>query len=296
VADYPLSPNLALKRPIVGSGQQWSTQKYVVDNFDAIDTFAGVVDGRLDKVEQFGGNAAARDARFGVPANAGARVALAESGAHWFNRDKGWLEQYYAAYNDAGVSAATPVKDVAGWAPAISAGRILLTKFTAAVNGTGTVTKKGGKVEFATAQGLLIDNCFTADFDRYELELSSSVVSSSTAVEMRFRVGGVTDAASAYSYSFREITPGAAETGLGPATEMIISRAFSGGFMLHSMIDNPAAAGRKTFMINHMFDNDTKTRIGGSQYNAAKAFDGFWLDLSGASTFTGELRIYGVVN
>ena len=47
-------------------------------------------------------------------------------------------------------------------------------------------------------------------------------------------------------------------------------------------------------MLNHMMDADTKTRIGGSQYNATAAFDGFWLDLTGTGTFTGEFRLYGI--
>ncbi len=240
------------------------------------------------------GTTAARNIAYPTPGSAAARVALANTVPLWYNTDKGWEEQYYAQYDDAGVGAGTPVRAAHGWAPRHDVARVQLTKFTAAVNGTGTVTKKGGKVEFATAQGVLIDNCFTADFPRYELELTCSVVSTATALEMRFRSGGTTNSTANYAYNFREITPGAAESGAGPVTEMIISRAFTGGFTLRSVIDAPADAARKTMMLNHMMDSDTKTRIGGSQYNATAAFDGFWLDLTGTGTFTGEFRLYGI--
>lgn len=242
------------------------------------------------------GTTAERNTYWGTPGDAASRVALANQFAVWNNIEKGWTEQYYAAYNDAGVGANTPVKATAGWAPTAAGGRVLLTRYTAAVNGTGTVTKKGGKVEFTTAQGLLIDSAFTADFDRYELEMFCSSVSANSSVEMRFRSGGTTNSTSNYAYSFREIVPGTAETGAGPVTEMIISRAFTGGFMLRSEIENPFDSTVKTFMLNHMFDADTKTRIGGSQYNATAGWDGFWIDLTGTSTFTGYMRLYGVVS
>ena len=171
---------------------------------------------------------------------------------------------------------------------------MLITKFTAAVNGTGTVTKKGGKVEFNTAQGVLLDGVFTSDFDRYEMELTCSGGSTTADLEARFRAAGVTDSSSNYSYSFREIVPGTAESAIGPVSQMIISRGFVGGFALKSTIVNPTDAARKTLMLNHMFDVDTKTRIGGSQLNLAKAVDGIYLDFSSTLTFTGEVRFYGI--
>lgn len=242
------------------------------------------------------GTTAQRNTYWGTPANAADRVALANRYARWFNTDKGWEEQYFAQFDDAGVTASTPVQPAHGWGPAVSNGRVLLTRFTAAINGTGTVTKKGGKVEFNTAQGLLIDNVFTADFDRYEMEMTVTGGSTTASLEARFRAATVTDSSSNYSYSFREIVPGTAEAAIGPTTQMEISRAFVSGFILKSTIANPVDAARKTQMLNHMFDTDTKTRIGGSQLNLNKAVDGLWLDFTGTATFTGEVRFYGIAN
>jgi hypothetical protein len=293
MTEYAPTPETGFLLPVPNTGQQWKTDEYVVNNFNKADTKFGAHDDRLEKLEgQLRGNTAARDAYWGTASTPPNRVTLANKYPTWFNTDKGWEEQYFAQFDDGG-AASTPVRAVAGWAPRVDSGRILIQRHTVAVNGTGTVTKKGGKVEFATAQGLTVDNCFTSDFPRYEMELTASVVSTATALEMRFRAAGVTDASANYSYSFREIaTP--TEAANGPVTEMIISRAFTGGFILRSVIDSPTDATRKTMMLNHMFDNDTKTRIGGSQLNLAKAVDGIWLDLSGAGTFTGELRIYGI--
>ena len=59
-------------------------------------------------------SSAARDAKFGVPADETARLALQNSGAVTIRTDTGWTEQYYATYNAAtNPGGASP----AGWYP-----------------------------------------------------------------------------------------------------------------------------------------------------------------------------------
>ena len=290
------TPEIGFVLPQVNTGQQWRTDEYIVGNFQKADAAFIADRARMLKLEGLlRGNTAARDAFWGVPAaNAGARVTFANRYPTWFNTDKGWEEQYFAKFDDGG-AATTPVKDNFGWAPSLGQGRVLLTRYAAAAVGGGTVTRKGGKTEFAGVQSVSADNVFTADFERYELELYVSAVSVAGAMTMQFRAAAVTDVTNNYAWSFREIaTP--TETAVGPDTNMTVCRAWTGGFILRSVIDNPVNAGRKTMMLNHMFDTDTKTRIGGSQYNANKAFDGFLLDVSSTATWTGEFRVYGIVS
>lgn len=311
------TPNLSLTLAVPGTNEPFDVPD-VNANFTAIDTEVGSLratnttqNNRLTNIEDLtlptattpnigvvpSGTTAERDGFWGSPSDAATRVALANKYARWFNTDKGWEEQYFAKFDDAGVATATPVKDNFGWGPSLGTGRVLISRFTLAKVGTpGTVTKKGAKVEFDTAEGFTVDGCFTSDFDRYELELTSTGGSTTSVLNMQFRAAGVTDSTSNYSYSFREIVPGTAESAIGPTTQMEISRAFVSGFILKSTVANPTNAARKTQMLNHMFDTDTKTRIGGSQLNLNKAVDGFYLDFSGTATFTGDLRIYGVTS
>lgn len=66
------------------------------------------------------GSAAARDAHWGVPGSAGARLALQAQGATTIRTDTGWTERYFAAATDGGTNpGGTPT---AGWYPV--AGRL----------------------------------------------------------------------------------------------------------------------------------------------------------------------------
>lgn len=65
-----------------------------------------------------GGTTTERDARFGVPADDVARVALANQRVNWYNQDLGWIESYYTVTGLAGLTARGLMAGTAsGWYP-----------------------------------------------------------------------------------------------------------------------------------------------------------------------------------
>jgi hypothetical protein len=64
------------------------------------------------------GTTAQRDAKYGVPGTAAARVALANQQVTWFNMDLGWKERYYEVTASAGLTAVGLVTGATpGWYP-----------------------------------------------------------------------------------------------------------------------------------------------------------------------------------
>lgn len=239
------------------------------------------------------GTTAQRDAYYPTPGNAAARVALAATAPRWFNTEKGYEQQYFAQFDDAGAGIFS--KAVFGWYPSNTSGSVLLSAFTATkVGAPGTLTKKGAMVEFAGVEGLTIDGVFSADFPRYEMRLTTVDFSTGGQIIAQLRVGGVTDATANYAYSYREAA-GGADVGVGPVTTMIVAQGFDGtNVSTHEIVDPFDAARRTLMMVLGAFNSDTKSRFGGSQYNAAKSFDGIYLDTDSTNTMHGNLRFYGI--
>lgn len=127
----PPTPFLGLVLPDPGTAEQHST---ATQNgwFQAIDTAAGVVDGRVDTIEKYTNPAAAlgtygltprgttaqRDALWTGTGTAAARVAQANKVPLWFNTDKGYTERYFNQHDDAGALLRNSAA-VHGWYPAI---------------------------------------------------------------------------------------------------------------------------------------------------------------------------------
>lgn len=117
-------PNTGAILPVLGSGQAWEGSVYN-GNFTGVDAAIGADRARLTTIEGKlvgnglvpAGTTAARDGLYGVPSNAAARVALANSGARWFNTDNGYQERYFSPAADAGAVAWNSSK-AGGWAPA----------------------------------------------------------------------------------------------------------------------------------------------------------------------------------
>lgn len=234
------------------------------------------------------GTGTRRDAVYGVPTLVADQVALANAEPRWFNTDKGWEEQYYAAYNAAGVTASTPVRDVAGWAPSLRAGRVPLTRFTT------TGVKKGGKAEFTNAATVALDALFTTDFDRYEVEVTASAASAALNLTLQFRAGGAANTTANYFHSFAEsATAGLSQSVTGTAaSSSLIGRVSLVGASIRILIVNPAQP-RRTWTHNTSLDSDSVHRTGGASFALTNVFDGFVLATGGA-TMTGDIRVYGL--
>lgn len=96
-----LTTNFAIKWRMSASASDETQITQRLNTYDAIDN---------------GGTAAQRNAIFGVPATAAARLALHLKMAQWKRVDKGWTEQYFATLAD-GASQANGAVSVAGWYP-----------------------------------------------------------------------------------------------------------------------------------------------------------------------------------
>lgn len=294
MTEYAPTDELGLVLPIPNTGQAWRTDEYIVNNFNKVDDGFTADRARILKLEGLlRGNTAARDAFWGTASTAPARVTLANKYPTWFNIDKGYEEQFFAQFDDGG-GATTPVKAVGGWGPKAE-GEVLLTRFTTAkVGAAGTLTKKGGMIEFTGVEGLTVDGLFSADFQRYIMRLTTIDFSTGGQITAQFRVGGVTDTAANYSYSYREFA-GGSDVGIGPVNNMIVAQGFDGtNWSTHEIADPFDAARRTGMMLLGAFNSDTKTRVGGSQYNTAKSFDGIYLDTDSTNTMHGFLKFYGI--
>lgn len=240
------------------------------------------------------GTAAQRDAYWPAPGDAAARVALASQYALWFNTEKGYLQQYFAQWDDAGVGTA-PAKAVHGWGPALSGARHLLHAFT--VGGTGA--QKRGATTYLSADlaTVTIDGVFSADFDTYELELWTPGVGVNTDCLAVLRNGGV-DLAAGYSNTRTETSGAGTVTGSAASAETSakIGRmdANAGGTAITTRITNPATALPKHFR-GQSYDSGANLRVLGSYVNNSVAHDGIKLTATGTLFKAGtRIRIYGL--
>lgn len=137
-----------------------------------------------------GGSAAERDERYPPPTNPADRVALASRSIRWFNTDKGWEEQYFSQWNDAGASPVTSAQ-TGGWKPL---GRPLVHP-TAVVATGGAAADHGSHVEVSTGTtGVLLQGVFTDDFEDYEVIVRASDTSGADDVLIRMAIGSAIQA------------------------------------------------------------------------------------------------------
>ena len=300
MAEYALTPTLGLKRPISGTGQAWSTQKYITDNMDAIEDFASDSNIRFDRLEKYlSGTSAERDAFWGTPTLPADRALLANKGARWYNKDRGYWQQYYAQFDDTGLGTG-PGAAAAGWKPHASNGMIALDKFTVGKDGgVGTVTKKGYKAEFAAVATVTLDGLFSAypEFEEFEILYNCSVASVDLSIIFGLRAAGATNASANYTSTYQENSPAAgAHSGVAAQTTATMNRVAASGGVMSLRIINPMSTTRRKTWRFHSYDNVGYSRIGGGFLNVpGTAFDGFRL-YSGAagSTHTGEIYVYGI--
>jgi len=96
------------------------------------------------------GTTAQRDAYWGQPGTAAARVVLAKKGPLWYNTDKGWEEKYSALKGDSGAD--VNVAQAAGWYPSGSG-------VVPRISAKGAATSYGTGVSLITTQA----NYFAVD-------------------------------------------------------------------------------------------------------------------------------------
>lgn len=225
------TPNLGLTLAVPGSNEPFDTA-VVNANFEAIDDEVGsqradstTTDTRLDTIEKFtnptvanptmgispAGTSAQRDGLYGVPADAAARVALANKAPRWFNTEKGYEQQYFAATADAGSGPFS--RTTAGWQAAISNGGHIPLRPPTVTNSGGSFVRDGGAIAFTNVTELRVDGIFTSDFRDYLMIVEAQPGASATPT-MRLRQSGVDYAsAGAYGYSSSQTIGNAAAPG-----------------------------------------------------------------------------------
>lgn len=303
------TPTLGLVLPDPGTAQPFST---AVQNgwFQGIDTAIGADRARLAVIEDVtkptaaganvgvipAGTTAERDAFWGIPGDATARVALAAKGARWYNTDKGFEQQYFAQWDDSGV-AANPAKKVHGWRAYMGGGgRIPVSKFATAV--IANQRKYDNLIELTASEvGFQANNVFTTDFDEYELVIESLGSSGSTDFGLQLTTAGTVLPGTTYSRQGLDSngTGVAAATQSGVNFANIFQTVSTGGALFVARITNPATADWKRVIAHGGAEGQTRQSSVVIKSNTAT--DGFRIALGSGTLAAGSTcRVFGVAN
>ena len=256
--------------------------KKVVDEFSLVNLLAAY---------SKSGTTAERDAVWGVPANATARVALAEERPRWFNTDKGWDEQYFAQYDDAGAT----VYNSAGTHGWKVLGRPLLHP-TAVVAVGGTASDHGQFIRVNSGvTGVLLQGIVTPDFEDYEIIMRLTDNADNTSVFFRTANGTVQDTTSVgYGSNWvKWLASGSMVQGYTVDNFAVIAEVSTTGSVIQGRVFNPGDAGQRTqwefTSQNSTLGNQLRTT--GHQGFLAGA-DGIWF---GLSTFaSARIQVFGI--
>jgi hypothetical protein len=290
-------PNTGAILPVLGSGQAWEGSVYN-GNFTGVDAAIGADRARLTTIEGKlvgnglvpAGTTAARDGLYGVPSNAAARVALANTAPRWFNTDAGknYTQQYFAQDGDAGAGVNT--RTTAGWYAAIDSGRVPLTGFTTAVTG-GTLTRDGGNVLLSGAvTSFSLNGCFTNDFQVYDIE-ADLLGSAGAQTFWRARNAG---SDTGWNWNRNRVEAAASMTVTQEVTQSAANfgRVDTLGGLIDLSIINPMDATRRTMSKGSGWDGSSIIQQNGSVALTAGAHDGLTIFVP-AGSFTGRVRLFG---
>lgn len=252
-----------------------------------------------DAVPSLRGSSSLRDLYYSTPGtapgDAAARVALANKYPRWLTIEKGYEQQYFAAFDDAGVSATTPVRATAGWAPSQNLARVPISRFT--LTGANAV-KQGSRIQMNTnCTEIIVDDCFTDEFDAYEVEFTIDGMNGGQIPSLQFRKGGVTNTAALYH---AEVLQGAAGTASAAESNgaASLSIAFA-NLSLHTGVLRFAnvgqAANTQWMLQSASLTASTNKAVGlrGGVHTDVAAQTGFRIAPS-SSWMTGWVRIYGL--
>lgn len=238
------------------------------------------------------GNTALRDLLFPTPGTPAGRVTLANTYPRFFNKDKGYEQQYFAQFDDAGVGTA-PAKTVHGWGAAMHLGLVPLKPTSVAV-GSGTGVLHGGKVEYAGASSVSLNGIFSADFTNYEVIIDNDTAAGDAGVTMRMRVAGVDLSTSTYDINQIENTNGGVLGGgvPGSATSAVIGRIASIADSAQRFTVTSPFVTRRTNIFGHSMDATLFQRLFGNVVRNLISYDGFTIIFG--TTATGRVRVYGI--
>lgn len=242
------------------------------------------------------GTTAARDAAFPTPANAAARVALAAQVPLWFNTEKGYEQQYFAQFDDAGAGIFS--RKTHGWRASLTAGgRVPISVFTASGATPANVKKYGSSVEvIAATTTVFLDGCFTTDFDAYDIDIEVHAAATSGDMTFQFRAAGALSASALYDHE----RIGAAAASLGSlsvtnATSWTVGSVATNTSLIRMRITNPASATDFKRMEFAGGNGSDSLLQGIGRYRSLTALDGLQIG-NGGNLTRATIRVYGVSN
>ena len=169
------------------------------------------------------------------------------------------------------------------------------------VTGLGLVLIK--TQPFAGAASASVDNCFSATYENYRIEISLGQ-SVNAALNWRLRAAGVDAAGATYQWSGHDTNntgTGGLISGGGTPTSwgLMIALGAVGTDQSYSLtIQQPQRTALTLFngtgYVRYVAPGGVAFYIGGN-YNATTSFDGFSI-IPASGTITGTVRVYGLAN
>lgn len=238
------------------------------------------------------GTTSARDAKYPTPGSAGARVALAAQAIQWFNTEKGYTEQYFSQYDDAGANLSLS-KKTHGWKPTY--GKHPLTQFTL----IGANQRKIGNLIELTANNAQFeaDGVFTDAFDEYEIVLEVGASSGTVFINFQFRTAAAVVAGT--NYQLQRLRGGGASASAStqandPQWQIGHTLAASGTYVT-LRVTNPMLAEKKR--VQAISYEDADLYVSGGICDSTALCDGLKIAVaSGTFTQPSSLQVYGISN
>lgn len=156
---------------------------------------------------------------------------------------------------------------------------------------------KTGSYTFTGQTTAQINNCFTDDFDKYQIVYNLRLGSGAAGINMRLSSGGTPNAtAASYVVGGRYVgypTVGAADFN-GAYTEWQFTYTGTFSAALSIIVTDPKAARPTAFTGNAASTNAAVSFAG--YHNQSVAYDGIYLFNTGATAMYGTVNIYGFRN
>lgn len=235
------------------------------------------------------GSTALRDLIFPVPATPAARVSLANQIPRWFNTDKGWEEQYFSQFDDAGALVRNSAQ-THGW-KAIGNHLVHATSLVPAV---GTAVDRGDRVLLSGCSAVELRGIVTDDYDDYQIVFKGTG-SATASVTLRTMAGAVLETGAA-AYGRNRLTidnasvVGAYNTDsfgiLGEVGTVVAS-------VVRATVYGPKLLKHTDWVADsHNSSTGRQMRCSG-QLGTATSYDGLWIG-GGGTNLSGDLQIFGI--
>lgn len=161
------------------------------------------------------------------------------------------------------------------------------------VSGTGVSMSGGGKVTFTAAAEVILDGCFTSQFENYRIVFSSST-SANSVIQFRFRKAGV-DAATGYT---AQLTTSVTSTVTAGPIGSTVFGSFTATAALRRQMEctlfAPALPKITSWIVSAVLFG-TNLAWGGlvGEHSTASDYDGLRIIPGAGGTMTGTMTVYG---